>query len=876
MELPRDETAFFGRQSELADIARRFDGGARLVTVVGLGGVGKTRVAVAAAARRKNALFVPLGGARSLEAAIPEVAAVAGVRLKAESQVRAGLGALAAALAKRTSASTGGMLLVLDNTEQLGAAARELASALLDGAQGLSILATSREPLGVRGEEKVVLAPLDENEAVELLRDRARASAGSAVDVADADALAIVRRVDRLPLAIELAASRLEVLSPPALLARLSERLDVLTDASGAARPAHRTMRATLDWSWDLLSGAERSVLAQAAVFAAPFGVDAAEEIVQVDGHEVLDVLEGLVKRSLLVRLAGADGRVRLAMYETVRAWAREKLPMLESIAPAAVREVHRRHALHHLAEAERAASHTYGERGIEALDTLEELLPELLAAFEETKKNEPATAARIVLSLSDLLLFRSLFELRADLFGAGAEAAERADDARLLARALVAKARVTLEEGRIQDAERELRRALDVSAHAGDEVTAAEATRSLGWALTALGRSDEAEAALLAAQGRHRDHGSARGLADAHVALGILRALQGRPSEGLTELREALAIHVEHGDVIRQEKVLGFGGLVGHDAREIARGLPREVLARTPKSSIDELPDQVAELVRGESEARDRWQQAIDLYRRGALALDRGDDEGAVGLFDRAVSALDRAGVKKGVATIHAHASAAFAVSGDAAEASARLARARSASASDPASDLVVSVFEAAVAVMTGGRAGSRQATAELTLTDARELLERASRSEVGTPELSFARRVLERALAEHASTEVRGAPTSIPSVEKRAALVVGREARWIVPPRGERVDLVRYGPVRRLLERLVVARLEQPGVALSADALIEAGWPGERMRHTAGLLRVYSAVRRLRRLGLEPVLVTRDDGYLLDPDAAVRRDER
>jgi hypothetical protein len=88
-----------------------------------------------------------------------------------------------------------------------------------------------------------------------------------------------------------------------------------------------------------------------------------------------------------------------------------------------------------------------------------------------------------------------------------------------------------------------------------------------------------------------------------------------------------------------------------------------------------------------------------------------------------------------------------------------------------------------------------------------------------------------------------------------------------------GERIDLVRYGPVRRLLDRLVAFRLTRPGDALSTESLIEAGWPGERMRHTAGLLRVYSAVRRLRRLGLEHILLTRDDGYLLDPNANIAR---
>ena len=314
---------------------------------------------------------------------------------------------------------------------------------------------------------------------------------------------------------------------------------------------------------------------------------------------------------------------------------------------------------------------------------------------------------------------------------------------------------------------------------------------------------------------------------------------------------------------MIRQEKVLGFGGLVGHDAREVARGLPREVLARAPRSSIDVLPAHVAELVRGESEAGQRWHQAIDLYRQGAAALERRDPEAAVALFDRAVSSLERAGVKKGVAAIHAHAAAALAALSDPREAAARLERARAALAGgDPAGELVVTVFEAAVGVVEGGAVAA-----------AHELLDRATRAELGTPELAFATRVLERALSERRSAgEPEGARPAA-KLDGGRAFVVGAESRWMIPPGGARVDLVRYGPVRRLLDGLVVARLEQPGAALSAEALIEAGWPGERMRHSAGLLRVYSAVRRLRRLGLESILITRDDGYLLDPAATVIR---
>src|SRR5262249_15702404 len=151
------------------------------------------------------------------------------------------------------------------------------------------------------------------------------------------------------------------------------------------------------------------------------------------------------------------------------------------------------RHAVCHLAEAERCAARAYGEGAVSALDGLAEILPELLLAFDYAKKDDPKTAARIVLSLTDLLLFRGLFELRSELFAAGVEGAERSKDERLLARALVAKARVTLELGNMADAEVELRCAHELATRAGDEGTLAEATRSLGWLLTATNRPGEA-----------------------------------------------------------------------------------------------------------------------------------------------------------------------------------------------------------------------------------------------------------------------------------------------------------------------------------------------------------------------------------------------
>ncbi len=845
MSLPRDETPFFGRGAELAEIERRFAGGARLVTLVGIGGVGKTRLAIEAAGRMGEPAFVALSGARTLEAAVRAIANVLGARVVAESKAAQALASLAKAIAAR-----GDALLVLDNVEQLGPPGETLVSILLGEAREARILATSREPIGVRGEEKVLLAPLADADARAMFVERARAAAGGALDVRDEDVAAIVARVDRLPLAIELAASRLGLLSAPELLERLARRIDVLADARA-------TMRATLDWSWELLSEVEKSALVQLSVFAGPFGIEAAEDVVALEGDvEPLDVIESLLRRSLIARVDAGAGGARLRLYETVRSWAREKLDPAD--------DVRARHARHFFGEAAAWASRTYGTEGVRALDALADLLPEVTEAFEATRGRDPAAAAEGVLALTDLLLFRGLFELRADLLARAVETAERAGEAPLIARALVAKARVTLEIGKMGDAEAELRRALDLATRAGDEATRAEATRSLGWALTAMSRFEEAEAALEQARTMHRDQGSPRGEADAHVALGILRAFRAEPDAALAHLREALAIHVERGDVVRQEKVLGFAPLVGQDAREVARGLPREVLARAPEASLDRLPDHVAAIVATEREAGERWRHAIGLYRDGAAAHRQGDHASAVDAFDRALAALARAGVTRGSAVVHAHAAVALAESGDLAEADARLARARAAMVDDPPSELAVALHAAAIElVRTRGTTGAARDGA---VREARSAIDRAVRAESAPPDVLVARGVVEALL---------DAPSSMVAAGAKDALVVGRDARWMTPPGGARVDLVRYGPVRRLLDRLVDERLARPGSALTAEQLIEAGWPGERMRHSAGLLRVYSAVRRLRRLGLEPLLVTRDDGYLLDGSAPVRRDE-
>lgn len=830
--LPHDESAFFGREAEQADVLDRLASGARLVTITGLGGVGKSRLAIACATSTAGEVaFVSLAGSTGLEASVRAVARACGVKLAAESRTTAALKALGAALAARPG---GRLLLVLDEAEPRTTGSKELAEGVLAAASSLVVLATAREPLGAKAEEKLLLGPLGQADACALLVDRARLAAGRDVAIPDASAAQIVEKVDRLPLAVELAAARLDVLGPEELLARLG------------TMPA---LRASLEASWALLDAEEQRTLAEVTVFAGAFDVEAAERVVSSAERDVVEVLSALVQRSLVVRADGSGPRARLRVLETVRTWARGKLAEV-----GLAEETERRHLALCLERAERWAARAYGESGARALDELAELLPDATAAFDRRNEAEPVSAARLVVALSDLLLFRGLLDLREGLAAAGAEAAERGGDAAVLARALALQARVDLELGLTAKAEAGLRRAIGLAA---DETTRLDATRSLGWLQIARG-DPAAEAALEDVRARHAARGEARGEADANAALGVLYALTGRRAEALRAMQSALGIHVETGDALRQEKLLGFGALAGFDAKELARGLPRDVLSRAPARSLDAIPASVAEVVASEAEAGRRWRESLDAYLAGAACDARGDTSGAIAAFDRALAGFRLASMPRGLVGASAHAAVTFELAGDAAEADARLSAAREAAGSDPALGRVVSAFAAAKAV-------ARAPTDGVALRAAEAELARSALVEGAPPELVAARAVLARLLSPGAR--------HLPATPSETDLLVGPESRWFARRDGAKVDLVRYGPVRRLLDALVVRRLERPGEALSADDLIAAGWPGERMRHTAGLLRVYSGIRRLRRMGLEDVLVTRDDGYLLDAAAEVRR---
>lgn len=307
---PRD--AYFGAAAR-ADLARRLGGPDRLLTLVGPGGIGKTRLAVEVARAAGPGAFVDASRATT--------------RLDLEAAVSHAIGAGDAPIGASLSLR-GRFLLVLDNLEQVVGPAAERVADWLDAAPELTVLCTSRRALGVAGERRVPVAPLAEEEAIALFVDR------SGLPDADTEVPRLVRALEGSPLGIELAAARARTLGTAAVARRLGDRLRLLASAEGGRPARHASLRASLDVSWGLLSEGAREALAQVAVFEAAFSLEAAEAVVRTTGPGwVLDAVEELAEASLL---AGDGPRLRLSV--AVRQYAQEVGP--SSLSEAA-RERH-------------------------------------------------------------------------------------------------------------------------------------------------------------------------------------------------------------------------------------------------------------------------------------------------------------------------------------------------------------------------------------------------------------------------------------------------------------------------------------------------------------------------------------------------------
>ncbi len=338
--LPSPVSSFIGRRREIAEVAQLLPS-TRLLTLTGAGGCGKTRLGLEVARHvldrfPDGAWLADLAPTGEPAAVAQTVASVLDIR---QAPGRSLVESLADQLRQRRT------LLLLDNCEHVLTSAAELAQALLGAAEGLTILATSREVLGIAGETTWHVPPLtvpdtpysggsDEllwYEAVRLLAERAAAvDSGFAITDDNARAVAdVCRRLDGIPLAIELAAARLKVLSIEQINARLDDRFRLLTRSDRAPISRQRTLEETVDWSYDLLTEAERQLLRRLSVFAGGWTLEAAEQVCAGDGiseKHVLDLMTRLVDKSLVTVVADHDPNRRYRFLETVRHYARERL----------------------------------------------------------------------------------------------------------------------------------------------------------------------------------------------------------------------------------------------------------------------------------------------------------------------------------------------------------------------------------------------------------------------------------------------------------------------------------------------------------------------------------------------------------------------
>jgi predicted ATPase/DNA-binding SARP family transcriptional activator len=382
-QLPVYLTPLVGRSREVGEVSGLLRT-SRLVSLVGAGGSGKTRLAAAVAAElrdrpRGDVAWVDLAPLADPELVVHHTAATLGIH---EQPDRAMVEALVEVIGRRSA------LLVLDNCEHVLRACTLLADSLLRGCPALRILTTSRQALGLAGEKAWLVPPLalpgpgdsavEEAGAVQLFVQRASDVLPS-FSLTEANTTAVVgicRRLDGLPLAIELAAARVKLLPPEQLARRLDSVFRLLSTSSQLALPRHRTLRALIDWSYDLLSAEERLLFARLAIFSGGFSLEAAESIVICDGLDrvdVLDLLAALVDKSL-VSMREWHGEARYSLRETVRQYAQERLasPAEEGGAGDGLERLRLRHARFFAALAERAAVQLHGRAQCEWLDRLD------------------------------------------------------------------------------------------------------------------------------------------------------------------------------------------------------------------------------------------------------------------------------------------------------------------------------------------------------------------------------------------------------------------------------------------------------------------------------------------------------------------------
>ncbi len=867
-----EPTKFVGRKAALIALRKMLSEGARLVTVLGPAGIGKTRLTLRYADLHTSAysgvVFCDVSVAKTVEAVCAVVATSLGITLPSRATDAERAEQIGHALANR-----GAVLLVLDNFEQAVAAAPATVGVWASIARRAHMLVTSRVQLRVLGEACFWLDALEiESEAVQLFVDRAVLSRpGYVLNEAERPAVVeLVKRLDGNALAIELAAARASILSPAQLLARLVRRFDLLAGGARDAVTRQASMRVALDQSWELLDDPSRRVLAQASLFRGGFTLDTAEDVIKTRGDDesILDALEALRQSSLIYTYVTPGGSMRFAMYETIREYAGERLADMDKRVEAARRfaEHFVEHAgptdVDNLIQAQAlaievlrdtslglraalAAGPLLAGRAVAEVELIERALgeqggdPQLRLAAQVALG--VAHRKRGALAIADEELTKTLVEIRGAV-KTGSKA-ERATEGR----ALLALGAVHRMGERMDEALRELEAALSL-ARSIDDVELEALTLSDMAHARHIRRDFNQETMALAERARelHRKLGSRRGEADMCGSLAALHQARGEAHQARSRYEEALELLSAGGD-------LGVLAVVNTNLGTLHQEL----------GNLDAALKHQDEALRLCVAAGGRRLEGGVLGNRANVLFEMGRLDDARDGFDRAVRVLHDVGDIVHEAYFSAQLSAVIATQGGVDEAANLFARAEKR-------------FESSGHTSEMWKLGMRLQRCHIDLARARQaegegVIEVASklRDEVReqiaslpsetTDDVRIAARMLARALA---------APPKHPDPKPMVgALTVSEDGASVWLPTTARVSLEKRKPVRLLLMRLIDEHEKSPGHPLTVDDLLAAGWPGERVIRDAGASRVYVALGTLRKLGLRDVILSREGGYLLDP---------
>jgi predicted ATPase/class 3 adenylate cyclase len=619
--LSQQLTSFIGRERELVEV-KKLLGNTRLLTLLGVGGIGKTRLSLQVAADVMDDYpdgvwvveLAPLADARLVAQA---VASVLGVKEEAGRPV-------VEALLKHVKDRQ--LLLILDNCEHLVSACAELTRQLLQSGPHLKILASSREHLHVAGEasyqvpalaspdpqDTIPLAALTQYEAVSLFVDRTVA-ARPAFQLTQQNAKAVTEichRLDGIPLAIELAAARARALSVEMIAARLSDRFRLLTRGDTSALPRQQTLRALIDWSYDLLTEHERALLGQLAVFAGGWTLDAAEAV-GADGDvartDVLDLLTNLVEKSLVV-LDPEGARYRL--LETVREYAQERLN--ESGYGDHGRT---RHLAFYLALAERARPELVGPEQGAWLVRLDLERENLLAAHAWCDRAEGGAelGLKLVCSVWRYWLSRGLLGLGYRLTVEALARAGAQGRSAARCRALFDAGQLASSMGRYSEAREYLEESLAIAREIGDERRVAAALQPLALAFLGQGDLDAARIHLREALALARGLGDKRSIAAALNALAQLHRVEGQLDTAEPLYDQVLALARELGD--RESIAIALLNLamvsIGRSSGDRAQSMLREVLSIAEEIGSKPAGQSVLEVSAGLGAVRAEWERA-------------------------------------------------------------------------------------------------------------------------------------------------------------------------------------------------------------------------------------------------------------------------